>query len=128
MPRNAIIIGALLFALGPIFYALGEPGHQSLTSFIPSLFGILIAAFGMVARTPSRLKTGMHGAAGVALLGVLGSLRGAPVWPLILSGQGSSLTHNKLLAGWSTLLFFTFCLLLVAMSVQSFRAARRAAR
>ncbi len=128
MPRNAILIGALLFALGPIFYLLGEDGRRSLTSFIPSLFGILIAAFGLAARTPSRLKSSMHGAAGLALLGVLGSLRGAPTWPLLLTGRASELAASRVLSGWSTLLMFTFCLLLVTMCVQSFRAARRAAR
>lgn len=126
MPRNALIFGALLFALGPIFYFLGEPGHQSPTSFIPSFFGLLIALFGLAARDPARLKASMHAAAGVALLGVLGSLRGAPTWPLILTGRISELTQSQIASGWATLLMFVLCLLFVVMCVQSFAAARRA--
>lgn len=128
MSLPAVIIGALLFALGPIFYLQGAAGHQSLTSFIPSLFGILIAAFGLASRAPSRTKTAMHGAATVALLGVLGSLRGAPSWPLLLTGRASQLEASKVLSGWSTFLMFGLCLLFVAMCVNSFRAARRRAR
>lgn len=128
MPFNAVLFGALLFLLGPIFYALGDAGHKSLTSFIPSLFGILIGAFGLAARNPARLKASMHGAAGFALLGVLGSLSGASKWPLLLTGRASQLLPNKVLSGWSTLLMFGLCLLFVTMCVQSFRAARRSAR
>ena len=128
MPLNAVLFGALLFLLGPIFYALGESGRQSLTAFIPSLFGILIGAFGLAARNPARLKASMHGAAGFALLGVLGSLSGASRWPLLLTGRASEIAPNKVLAGWSTLLMFVLCLLFVVMCVQSFRAARRGSR
>jgi len=128
MPLNALVFGALLFALGPIFYFLGEPGHQSPTSFIPSLFGVFIAAFGLAARNPARLKASMHGAVGFALLGVFGSLRGASRWPLILTGRNAELTQSQIAAGWATLLMFVLCLLFVVMCVQSFAAARRAKR
>ena len=126
MPLNAVIIGALLFLLGPIFYLLAEPASRSLTAFIPSLFGILIAAFGLVSRTPSRLKAGMHGAATVALLGLLGSLRGVSAWPLLLTGRTAELSSNKVASGWATFLMFLLCGIFVAMCINWFRATRRA--
>lgn len=124
MPQTAVLFGALLFALGPIFYFLGEPGARSPTAFIPALIGIFIAAFGLAARNPARLKAAMHGAAAFGVIGVLGSLMGAKNWPKILTGQ----PVPRPLASWEQLLMFVLCALFVVMCVQSFRAARRSAR
>ncbi|RYG75108.1 hypothetical protein EON80_01710 [bacterium] len=124
MPNIAAICGALLFALGPIFYFLGEPGHRSPTAFIPSLFGVFILAFGLAAKTPSRTKAAMHGAVGFAFLGLLGSLMGAKKWPLILTGQTELVARP--LAAWSQLLMFAICLVFVVLSVNWFIKNRRA--
>ena len=86
MAGQAVFFGSLLFLLGPIFYLLGDASHRSPTAFIPSLFGIIIVVCGLMAKNPARRKAAMHGAAGFALLGLLGSLRGLKTWPLILSG------------------------------------------
>ena len=123
MPQIAVIFGALLFALGPIFYFLGESGARSLTAFIHSLIGIFIAVFGHIARTPSKLKAGMHGAAAFGVLGLVGSLMGAKNWPKILTGQAVA----RPLAAWEQLLMFLICGVFVFLCVQSFSKARRAA-
>ena len=126
MPNQAVIFGAILFALGPIFYFLQTSqgdSSPSATAFIPSLFGILIAAFGLPAKTPSRRKAAMHGAATVALLGLLGSLMGARKWPALLTGQ----IVERPLAAWSQLLMFVICLVFLVLCIKSFREARRAA-
>lgn len=126
MSGTAVLFGSLLFALGPIFYFLqisqGD-ASPSATAFIPSLFGIFIAAFGLAARHPARRKAAMHGAAGVALLGLLGSLRSARDWPALLSGG----VVERPLASWETLLMFLICAVFLFLCVKSFAAARRSA-
>lgn len=124
MPSTAVLFGALLFALGPIFYFLqisqGD-STPSATAFIPSLFGIFIAAFGIAAKNPARRKAAMHGAAGFGLLGLLGSLMGASKWPALLSGGEVA----RPLAAWSQLLMFLICLVFLSLCAKSFATARR---
>ena len=123
MPFSAIITGAALFALGPIFYLLGEPGSRSFTAFIPSFFGFIILVCGIVARNPARTKMAMHAAVGFGLLGALGGLaRGIPKWPALFNG---SLIEGRL-AATSTLLMFVICALFVAMSAGRFIQMRKA--
>ncbi len=124
MPQTAVLFGAMLFALGPIFYFLGEPGARSPTAFIASLIGVFIVAFGLAAKDPSRLKAGMHGAAAFGVLGLLGSVMSAPKWPKILTGQEVS----RPLAAWEQLLMFAICLIFVTLCVKSFSKTRRAAK
>ena len=62
IPMSAIITGIALLALGPVFYFLGEPGHRSFTSFIPSAFGLIILLCGIVAQKQSLRKAAMHAA------------------------------------------------------------------
>ena len=124
MPQTAVLFGAMLFVLGPIFYFLGEPGSRSPTAFIPSLIGVFILAFGLAAKNPARLKAGMHGAAAFGVLGLLGSLMGAKNWPKILTGQ----EVPRPLASWEQLLMFLICLIFVFLCVKSFSSARRAAK
>jgi hypothetical protein len=123
MAAQAVLFGTILFLLGPIFYLLGEPGSRSFTAFIPSVIGALIAVCGVIAKNPARRKAAMHGAAGLGLLGILGSLRSASQWPRILSGQAV----ERPLAVWEQLLMFVICLVFVAACARSFSAARRAA-
>ena len=126
MSRTAVVFGALLFALGPIFYYLQiAEGNTtpSPTAFIPSLFAILIVAFGLAARHPARRKAAMHGAAGVALLGLLGSLMAARKWPALLTGG----VVTRPLAAWEQLLMFLLCAIFLFLCAKSFAAARRVA-
>lgn len=126
MSGTAVLFGSLVFALGPIFYFLqisqGD-STPSATAFIPSLFGILIVAFGLAAKHPARRKAAMHGAAGVALLGLLGSLMAARKWPALLTGG----EVTRPLAAWENLLLFLICAVFLVLCVKSFAAARRSA-
>lgn len=124
MPRLALFTGIILVLLGFIFFTLAynEDGKASFTALIPSIIGILIAAGGVIAQHPARVKAGMHAAAGFALLGLLGSLRGAPKWPALLTGQEVTLP----LAAWAMLLTFLICGVFVARCVKWFIDNRRA--
>ncbi len=119
---SAIITGIALLALGPIFYFLGEPGHRSFTSFIPSFFGLIILLCGLVAQKASMRKMAMHAAVGFGIVGALGGLaRGLPKWGGLLDG---SLVDGRL-AAISTLLMFIICLMFVFASIGQFIAMRR---
>ncbi len=122
MPISAIVTGAALLSLGPIFYLLGEAGSRSFTSFIPSFFGLIILLCGLAARNESKRKMAMHAAVGFGLLGALGGLaRGLPKWPGLFNG---SLVDGRLPA-IATLLMFLICAVFVAMSIGQFIRMRR---
>ena len=73
MPLVAIIEGFFLVVFGIILYIFS--GQTSITSLIPSIFGLGILVPGYVAfKYPEMAKHGMHVTAVFALLGVLGSL------------------------------------------------------
>ncbi len=84
MQNFTVATGVLLILLGAGAYFAS--GTSSLTAFIPSVFGILLAACGQVAKNPTRTKTFMHVAALLAVLGLLGSLQGIPQAMALLSG------------------------------------------
>ncbi|MDF2440620.1 MAG: hypothetical protein JWN98_1604 [Abditibacteriota bacterium] len=121
MAKTAIAVGILLMVLGIGCY-LGS-GAASVTALIPAFIGVPIFAFGLVARNEMRRKHAMHGAVLFALLGFLGSLRSAPQWPKVLSGQ----TIERPLAAWETLAMAIICLVFVVLCVKSFIAARKSA-
>lgn len=113
MPRNAILAGAVLILLGIAVTLLS--GSDSLTSLIPAVVGVVLAALGWLARArPAIAHHAMHGAAAVAALSVLASLGS-------LLGRGST--------GWaafSQIATVVVCAAFVWLAVQSFRAAKRA--
>ena len=123
MPLSAIVTGAALISLGPIFYLLGESSQRHFTAFIPSLFGFIILILGLVAVKPERTKSAMHAAVGFALLSALGALAmGGSKWPALLSGQ----LNYRPLAALAMLVMFVICALFVALSVNRFIQMRRA--
>jgi hypothetical protein len=128
MAKKAMATGALLMALGFGFFfldaqsATGDKG-PSVTALIPSFFGVLLLALGLVARDDNRRKQAMHIAAGVSLLGILGSLMSVRKWPQILTGQAV----ERPLAAWEQMLMFLICATFLALCVKSFKEARRSA-
>ncbi len=84
MQNFTVATGTILILLGVVAYFAS--GTSSFTAFIPSVFGILLAACGQVAKNPARTKTFMHIAALLAVLGLLGSLQGVPQTMALLSG------------------------------------------
>ncbi len=113
MPGKAIGAGAALIALGIVVSIASD--SSSVTSLIPAMIGVLLAGFGVVARTrPGIGHHFMHAAAALALLAILGSLGSA-------IGRGS--TGWALFAQLGTVVIAGVFL---AYAVASFRNARQA--
>jgi hypothetical protein len=126
MPVTTIIFGIVLDLLGIGFFV--GTGAESWTALIPSALGTLLVAFGVVALVrPSLRKHMMHGAATVALLGLLGSARGLAGLPALLSGQ--DVARPAAVAAQSATA--VLCAIFLALCIVSFvraRAARSAAK
>ena len=113
MAGRAIGAGVALIALGIIVSIASDSG--SVTSLIPAMVGVLFVVLGLVARAkPEIAHHLMHGAAGLALLALLGSLGSA-------IGRGS--TGWALFAQLGTVVITGVFL---GYAIASFRAARRA--
>lgn len=118
MPSKAIIFGTLLILIGVIGYAYGlATGHASPTALIPSAFGVVLALFGLGARSNEALRKHlMHAAVLTALLGFLMTAG------RLLMKLGEVSFGAAVLSQLSTAFV---CLLFVIISVRSFIAARR---
>ena len=113
MAGRAIGAGVALIALGIIVSIASDSG--SVTSLIPAMVGVLFVVLGLVARAkPEIAHHLMHGAAGLALLALLGSLGSA-------IGRGS--TGWALFAQLGTVVITGVFL---GYAIASVRAARRA--
>ncbi|MEO0437527.1 MAG: hypothetical protein AAF098_11535 [Pseudomonadota bacterium] len=116
MPQITLVFGFGLIALGMLSYF--GTGQSSLTAMIPAFFGAGLIVFGLVALKDSLRKHAMHGAATVALVGVIGSLmRGVP--GLLGDDPFRTATLVQLVMGVALIVFMVLC-------VRSFIAARRA--
>ncbi|MDP9394759.1 MAG: hypothetical protein M3Q27_11150 [Actinomycetota bacterium] len=119
MPRIAIAVGALLVVVGVWAFTASGPG-ASPTALIPAVLGALLAGAGVVGlRGGDARRHAMHAAAGVSLLGVLGSLGQLLASP----AAGSEHADIARYAGIANLLL---CGLFLALAVRSFIQARRA--
>lgn len=113
MATNALVTGIALVVLGVVVTIASDSG--SVTSLIPAFIGVVFVLIGFLARAKSDLHHHlMHGAAGLSVAAVLGSL-GSVI------GRGSS--------GWA--LFAQLATVVIAgvflaHAVQSFRGARQA--
>ena len=118
MQKVAIGIGTVLFLMGIAFYLVADPTRRSFTALIPSVLGLVIGICGMLAQNELRRKMAMHIAAGVALLGILGSL------PRILPAlTGAPITLP--LAFAAQLLTVILCSIFLILCIRSFMSARR---
>ena len=106
----------ILIVLGVASYAL--TGRTSITAMIPAFFGAALVVCALVARRDAARRHAMHAAAAIGLLGAVAALaRGVPA---VLSGGASRP------AVMSQLVMGVLLLIYVALSVQSFIAARKA--
>ncbi|MEL7059576.1 MAG: hypothetical protein AAGN46_06075 [Acidobacteriota bacterium] len=120
MPLITIGFGSILFVLGVVGYFAS--GQASFTALIPAAFGIVFEVLGVVARVRDGLrKHAMHAAAALALIAVLGSLRGVLAVPTLLDG-----TAERPAAIAAQLVMFALSAGFLGLCVQSFREARRA--
>lgn len=118
MPSTAIISGILLILIGIAGYGFSIiDGNTSLTALIPSIFGLLLALLGFVAKAKENLRKHLMHAA--VLIGLLGFL--IPTFRIL-----SKLSDIKVsLAVLSQAAMAIVCLFFVILSVQSFINARR---
>ena len=113
MARNAILAGATLVVIGIVVTIASD--SESVTSLIPAFIGVVFVGLGLLARAkPDLNHPVMHAAAGLALLGGLGSL-------------GSAVGRRS--EGWALVAQLATVVILggfLYRAVQSFRAARLA--
>ena len=121
MAKLTIAVGVLLILVGIGFY-LGI-GESSMTALIPTLFGLPILAFGLVARDEFKRKHAMHAAVLFGLLGFLGSF-GMSFRKLMAMMQG--IPMERPLAVVEQLVMAIICAAFVIACIVSFIQARRA--
>lgn len=102
-----IVLGSALVVVGIGAYVASD--FASLTALIPSLFGALIVALGVVGRDEKRRRIALYGIGVLATLGVLGSLRGVPDVIALLSGD----PVDSVVATASQGMMIVFCLVMV---------------
>lgn len=119
MPKLAVVIGALLIAVGVIGWWVSGGPSSSPTALIPAAIGVVLVVTGLVARRGGAARRhAMHAAAAVALIGALGSVYQLAARPT----QGSEDSEVAMVAG---LLNLVLCMAFVLLAVRSFVAARR---
>lgn len=117
MPTLTLAIGALLVALGAYAYT-GSVSRSPMT-LIPAMLGAVLVVLGLLARREAIRKHAMHGAAALALLGVV-----AGIGPLAMGGTD----RFPPLMIQATTGMMVLCAVLLALAVRSFVQARRARR
>lgn len=121
MPILTILTGALLCLIGVVGFV--ATGMQHFTSLIPFALGDIMIASGVLAqvRPTWRMHT-MHAAATMALLGVLGSVRGTVKAVAWLSGAAPEYPAAVLAQTATAVL----CAVFLGLAIRSFIAARKA--
>ncbi len=103
MSSTTILFGVLLTLLGLAGYVL--TGASSPTALIPAIFGLLLLALGLLARSEPMRKHAMHAAATVALLGCGGALfslmrtPAGPRSPMAVSSQTAMVILTAVFVG-----------------------------
>jgi hypothetical protein len=120
----SILFGGLLIVLG--IWGYFGTGTTSLTALIPCVFGLVLAVCGILALNEKNLKMAMHIAAGVGLLGFLGTVRAWFKLPALLSGEVALRPEAVIAQSIMAALTLVFVLLCVKSFVDV-RRARRAA-
>lgn len=120
MQNFTIATGVFLVLVGVVSYV--ATGAASLTAFIPSAFGALLALCGQLGKDPTKTKLVMHLAVLLALLGFFGSVQGIPATLALLSG-GEVARPGAAVA--RAVMAITLVIFIVA-AVRSFIQARRA--
>jgi hypothetical protein len=112
--------GVSLILIGLVGF--GATGMAHPTALIPAAFGVIIAGAGLVARKGGKAKMhATHAALVVALLALLGTVRGVFKLPSLLAGTAER--PAAILAQTATAVI---CALFLTVAIRSFIAARRA--
>jgi O-antigen/teichoic acid export membrane protein len=113
LANTTIGIAAALIVIGVVGYVATD--RQSATALIPAFLGLLLMAFGWLARGEAYRKHAMHAVAVFALLGLLGTIGG------LIRLLGGTTTPAAISRGLTALLTGA----LLALCVRSFIDARR---
>jgi hypothetical protein len=119
MAKTSQLVGLILLVLGVGGYVAS--GMASPTALIPAFFGLVFSGLGYYGRHEHTRKTAMHLAMGVALVGILGSVRGLLGLPALLTGGEVARPAAVISQSVMALLLMWY----LWMGIQSFRAARR---
>ena len=119
MPRTTVALGILLIILGLAAY-LGT-GRSSATALIPAFFGLPLLVLGLLGHKDHLRKHAMHAAAGLALIGFLGTVSGL-YEAFVLLGGGAV---ERPAAAVVQALMALMCAIFIALSIRSFVHARR---
>ncbi|HVJ07722.1 MAG TPA: hypothetical protein VM554_05020 [Acidisarcina sp.] len=121
MAKVTVVFGILLILLGVIGFV--GTGSTHYTALIPCAFGVLLAIFGLLAKTPdaSRRKLFMHIAVTVGLLGFLGTVKSVVNFFQMMQGQ--PFPYPAAVEAKAAMAALTF--VYVVLCVRSFIAARR---
>lgn len=119
-PSAAKFTGSALILTGLAGYYL--TGAASITALIPAFLGLLIGIFGYMAATrPLAKKHFMHGAALVALLGIIGTATAIPALFQVIGGADTG--NNAAVISRSVTA--VICIVFLAITVKSFIDARK---
>jgi hypothetical protein len=121
MAITAILYGVVLIVIGVVGYVAS--GAASITALIPAFIGLVAALCGALALNERFHKHAMHAASAVALIALLGTLRGIPAAFAWLGGT----PPDRPGAVVSQILTALLSLLFVALAIRSFVRARRSA-
>jgi hypothetical protein len=119
MPAITFFVAVLLLAVG--LGGFVASGAHAPTALIPAVLGGLLGVCAAVARNPKARMHAIHAAVLLALLGVLGSLRGVLQLPALLSG----LVVARPLAVVAQSVTVVLCLGYLVVAIRSFIQARR---
>lgn len=114
-----IVLANILILMGVGGYIASD--MVSVTALIPAFFGVPLEILGWLALSESRRKHAMHGAAMVALIGLLGSIPGLLKLGSLLAGEAERPMAVGMQAVMAVLLA-----IFIALCVRSFIAARKA--
>lgn len=104
----SIVLGFALIILGIGAYVLSD--FASITALIPAIFGVLIGLLGVVGRQTDRDRLAIYGIGVLAVLGVLGSIRGIPDVIALLVGE----SVESVIAAVAQGAMIVICLVLLA--------------
>ena len=119
MPYITIVLGVILTLMG--LWGYFGLGSGSITALIPAFFGVPFILLGVVALKESLLKHAMHAAAALAVLGLLGTIRGVFSFFKMMGGEEVARPDAVRVQAIMALL----CAIFIALAVNSFVQARR---
>jgi len=120
MPILSKAVGILLVILGTLGYVMSNAA--SVTALIPAFVGIPMFLFGYFGEKENLRRHMMHAAAGLSLLGFLGTVGGIPKTISLMAGSEVERPQAVVVQAVMAII----CLGFLIFAIQSFIAARRA--